>query len=601
MMYLPMLALLLMGLLASCSSDNNNPAGEDSKVVNFSSSIEGNRSMSRAVNNTWTTGDALGIFMKTGTGLGTIVDGAENKKYTTSNALGQFAPASTVDAVYYPANGNPVDFVAYYPYSSSLVNNKLAVNVSNQANQESIDVLYSDNAKGKTSDEPNVTLNFRHQLSKLVFDVTTTEATIDLTKFVVSIKDINTTAKFDLADGSLSDVADKGTIVLKTVGTAQAVVSEGIVLPSQSDDDIKLEISFEVAGIAKTQMLNISNKNYEKGKKYIYTLTVATGNDGDVKVLLEPNAIIEDWTTGASETIDVIVPIADGSKQNPFSIAEAAVKVGTTEKWITGYIVGSTNLTKSIGEPTATNIVLADKAEETDFSKCIVVDLEGSAVAQSLNIVDYPELVGAKVTLQGDIVNDVFENSLSIVNVNSQEGGMVAKIELFSESFGEFGDAEPVKISVNAYEGYDSKSPIMYSTEKNPYTTIDFEATRFPENQYFVTIVRNGGTDNTNGVEKNFKISNIDLGGAKELTLTFDYAFASDGVDLDAIIIKCNGEPIQVEAERIIAKDRFQTSAEITIPEGTTEIEFIRKLKTSADVFTAGDFRLDNISIRGVK
>lgn len=81
------------------------------------------------------------------------------------------------------------------------------------------------------------------------------------------------------------------------------------------------------------------------------------------------------------------------------------------QSWVKGYIVGyiDVNITNVMKEETcvfgsgnvATNIVMAMTPDETDWTKCIPVQLPSGAMRNVLNVMDHPENVGALVTIYG--------------------------------------------------------------------------------------------------------------------------------------------------------------------------------------------------------
>lgn len=102
-----------------------------------------------------------------------------------------------------------------------------------------------------------------------------------------------------------------------------------------------------------------------------------------------------------------------GSESEPYSVGRA-IEVydggGATDVWVTGVIVGSVdgqNIESgahfSTEKASATNILLAPSATETDLSKCIPVQLPSGAVRSALNLAANPGNLGKTVTLKGNI------------------------------------------------------------------------------------------------------------------------------------------------------------------------------------------------------
>ena len=91
----------------------------------------------------WEKADPVGIYMvKHGTS--DVLDNAENMKYTASEAglSTSFAPAG--QAIYYPLDETEkVVFIAYHPYRATVSDFVYPVDVSNQASQTNIDLMWA--------------------------------------------------------------------------------------------------------------------------------------------------------------------------------------------------------------------------------------------------------------------------------------------------------------------------------------------------------------------------------------------------------------------------------------------------------------------------
>lgn len=111
--------LALPFVFAGCSGDENLPGGEvnDGRVaLQVSSGIQ-----TRAFDGQWEKNDQIGIYMLNNR-QNTVADGYDNVPYWVESA-GEggkaFSPSSEV--IYFPANGDKRDFIAYYPYSADKV------------------------------------------------------------------------------------------------------------------------------------------------------------------------------------------------------------------------------------------------------------------------------------------------------------------------------------------------------------------------------------------------------------------------------------------------------------------------------------------------
>ncbi|WP_208094650.1 fimbrillin family protein [Mucilaginibacter agri] len=309
--------------LSSCKKDKNHDAPKpDATAVKFTASIAG-QIKTKASNDKWDSNDAIGVFMKTGTGLSTVL--ASNKSYTTINGDGEFSPSAADQTLYYPEDGT-VDFIAYYPYKQTITSNKYPVDLSSQSNQAAIDLLYANNATGlsKTSTEAN--LAFSHQLSKIELTVKNGTGVADLNGLGVSLNGLNTKADFDLGTGTLSNVSQAADVSAKLTTQTASVLAEAIVLPVA--DATGNVITFTLpAGQFKLTLP--AGSKFEAGKKYAYDIELkkdATSQPTAVAL----SATITNWTNVPSGDYTV------GEDQNGTTPPAGVETVLYTETFGTG-------------------------------------------------------------------------------------------------------------------------------------------------------------------------------------------------------------------------------------------------------------------------
>lgn len=285
---IPAFALLLM-FVGACKKDNKKDVpGVGQAEVQFSSTISG-QIKTKAVNDSWEANDAIGVFMKTGTGLSNVL--AANKSYMTTGD-GTFKASSTDQTIYYPEDGSKADFIAYYPYKQSLTDGNYPVNVTDQSAQGAIDLMYANNATGLSKTSTNAQLVFVHQLSKIQITVKNGVGVADLNGLRTTISGLKTTANFALATGSLSGQGQVSDIQAKTSVQNGLTVAEAIVLPTTDQTGIKVVFVLN----AKTYTWTLpAGTTFEQGKKYTYEVELqgAGGNSGIAASL---NAIITNWT-----------------------------------------------------------------------------------------------------------------------------------------------------------------------------------------------------------------------------------------------------------------------------------------------------------------
>ena len=284
--------LFLMAALAiAFVGCNNNDENVDSNsrlsniALDVTAGIAIETPQSRVSGTSWQTGDAIGIFQLQ-TGTTTALNA--NSKYvsTTGNA---FAPAAG-ETIYFPIATTPKsDFLAYYPYTDTQADFVYSVNITNQSNQEAIDLLTADKVTGKDKNAPAVAFNFKHRLSKLELKLTAGNGitTSDLTGIAITITQQQPTATFNFNTGVLTPSGTKQAITLKTV--ASGATAEAIIIPAAASTGRQL--TFTLSSNEKFVWNIPDTKTFEAGKKNIYDITL---NRTSINV----SSTITDWTAG---------------------------------------------------------------------------------------------------------------------------------------------------------------------------------------------------------------------------------------------------------------------------------------------------------------
>lgn len=326
-------ATVLSGLAFTACVDNDDKSewNDGSQPISFTSSIKGVNT--RAVDSKWTAGDKIGVFMKATSGdLASAI--AVNKQHAT-DANGNVSAVDADNALYYPTDGSSVDFIAYYPYTASLTGNVYKVNVADQSKPENIDLLYSNNATGfakGTANKPQ--LQFAHQLSQIVFNITKDATVPSLNGLTVTFEGMNTTADFALANGTLSNVgaaAKIAAVVDETAATAKTIV-----LPTAALADVK--VVFNLNG--KTFTADYPQKELLTGRKYTHNVKLSDSNGQPVIVM--DAATIEDWITVPGGDIDV--DFGDGTDVPEPPVGDV-VKITDSEAYVEAFTTGQGKFT----------------------------------------------------------------------------------------------------------------------------------------------------------------------------------------------------------------------------------------------------------------
>jgi hypothetical protein len=286
-------------MTVSCKKDDPvTPYTEDIPVaVQFSSNIGKPDGKTLAAGENWESGDAIGVFM-VNNGSVSVNGAAANKKYTTAGAgsSGNFTSYDAANTIYYPVNGNKVDFIAYYPYASSIAARwePYSVDVSTQTAPAAIDLLYATANNGgagyNTSNSSPVALAFNHKLSKLTLNISSPEGAIpaaDLAAMTVSIAGLNTKGAFNLANGTLGSASNKAPITPRMV-TAGAQY-EAILLPG-TFTGVTVTFTITAGSAAGAYVWNVPDGAFDAGKEYIHNVVI-TGDRDAISV----TGTIDDW------------------------------------------------------------------------------------------------------------------------------------------------------------------------------------------------------------------------------------------------------------------------------------------------------------------
>lgn len=294
--------LLYMGALStlalmSCTNNDDNSEWYGSEGIVFTTAIQ-----SRVSGNTWNANDEVGIYMMNA-GSGIEAATAQNKKYIAqTNGTLTAAPGN---GIYLPESGN-VDFIAYYPYTTSVSGNKLAVNVSDQSNPAAIDLIYSNGTKGvAATTATTIRLGFTHQLTKVTLNVTKDETIETLNGLGVNIKGISTEGEFNLADGTLTATAGTNNkdVAMYIDAQGTTATATAIILPTAaSTDQTSLNLTFNLNGQSFTHTISDASI-FEKGTNVSFNANLSINNGKPVVTV--GNATINNWTEKPGGDINV--------------------------------------------------------------------------------------------------------------------------------------------------------------------------------------------------------------------------------------------------------------------------------------------------------
>ena len=195
----------------------------------------------RAYDDQWEEKDDIGIFGFTQEDA--PAQAYTNERYVTTGGNGTFTPGGT--PIYLPTDDSYLDFVAYYPHTTSLTADGIyAVDVTNQSIQKDIDLMAASKLSANRS-KNTVAFNFEHKLSKIVLTFKPGDgmALSELAGMKEQLTNQRTKATFDVTkpDGEVV-VGTDSPIDITLLTDADGTSSEGIVLPSANFDNMTLHL-----------------------------------------------------------------------------------------------------------------------------------------------------------------------------------------------------------------------------------------------------------------------------------------------------------------------------------------------------------------------
>ena len=253
------------------------------------------------------------------------------------------------------------------------------------------------------------------------------------------------TLTFDHACNYFNDVKTDVTVWVREGSEGEWVSLEIPVYPT----------SFTFVGSGDVDLAAYIGKTIQVGFKYVCTEKAGTYEVKNFKV--------EERVAEAGPEL----PENESSKEKPYSVAMAMEKYDAEltqpEVWVKGFIVGYIDgaslengsvfgaVAPEGGEVSSTNLLIADNAEETDYTKCIPVQLPSGDLREALNLQAHPENLGKSVTLVGSLeayfrvcglksVTDyVWNEGASVDGVNADVAG--APMEVYTLGGVKVGDS----------------------------------------------------------------------------------------------------------------------------------------------------------------
>ena len=388
--------------VTACSEVNENSLtdGDGQRMLRTISS--GNDRFSTRLNSEtseWENGDAIGIYMFD-TEDKNVLNDALNVKYTTiGEGLTVNFSSDPGIAIY----DMPTNFVAYYPHATSaeVIDATAAlykVDISDQSNGISAhDLMWAKAANQSTESllAGGLAFTFHHQLVLLRVNITN-ENVSNVTS--VTVGGINTTATFNLIDGTLNNIGTQKSVALQKKDNKSFI---GIMLPTE---ELKNKLSLTIlADGGKYQYTVPETSKIDKfvaGNEYTFDITVGKETSGEVGGGSGSNT---PWGDGGNEE-------GNGDKVSE----NEAIPADYAQKAITAETDLSTVLSGASGKAA---LVFAANADGYTFSDVMVVP---EAVTELLLIGDTEEQVKVNLKqIQYAGLQKIALNNLDITGDNS--------------------------------------------------------------------------------------------------------------------------------------------------------------------------------------
>jgi uncharacterized protein (TIGR02145 family) len=301
---------LLMLLFASCVNqiDTEIESIENKVPITFSAKIT--PASTRVVDNAFEVGDKVGLYAAI---AGSSLD---EERYIDNLLLsyGKSKKMTPVRDVYYPLEGENLDFYAYYPYrSDALQNGEMSMPISVAENQtKDLDFSLSDflvvNGLTIENGEESVELEFKHKLSKLdikiVFEDEESAADAFASNPTILATDFYTEANYNFSTDAIlspsapNDLVPHGEWILD--GTT--LYGKELLIVPQSVKEQRFVL--DMAG--KIYTCSLDEETLIEGKQYNWKINAETLVEG---ALNEIKASISDWGIGEEQNTGTDVNI----------------------------------------------------------------------------------------------------------------------------------------------------------------------------------------------------------------------------------------------------------------------------------------------------
>ena len=232
-------------------------------------SVAKERSALKIFNDRFEESDRVGLYMinpkMTLTEEDAIFVNADNLELESPDSRNLIPADPQRGDLYYP-KFEEVSLIAYYPFTASVTNHAIDINVANQEAALIKDILYSNNATDLPPSEEIVELEFNYLLAKVVITAAVTgpasgdhgigASAAQMMQSTMTLEGMNTQAKLQLENGEITDMGTPSTIRLFRSGAPASINDlnggwakfEALILPAEITAEDRVEVVLNVGG-----------------------------------------------------------------------------------------------------------------------------------------------------------------------------------------------------------------------------------------------------------------------------------------------------------------------------------------------------------------
>lgn len=286
----------LMIILATSCKEN----GEGNPVVEPSLTINSQISPMRAYDSSWEANDMIGVYaVHSGASLsdGVVYENVTNYKFVT-DGTGLFQSSGNSIKL---KPGKNINVIAYYPYYNNVGDDfRIPLDVSDQSNPSSLDLLYGQSTTSASLANPRVSLLFDHKLSQLRLTLVAQDGS-DLDGVQSILDGTIVKGSFDISTGEVILGSQKGALSGHLNSENGGTVSLSyMLLPGQWLKNAV--VTFIVNGKRYSHKITETEAIMLEGG-YRYTLPFAISSAGTLQLLVD-GAVIDPMEDG--DTSDVV-------------------------------------------------------------------------------------------------------------------------------------------------------------------------------------------------------------------------------------------------------------------------------------------------------